>query len=206
VAAHPIPQVLRNINAFTLGAKSVNPDAVVHVVWTNKWYDPATEAEAAKGLIDLGADVLTMHQDSPLTVVQTAEKHGIYSVGYHADLHNFAPKGWLTGAMWDWGDLYLKIGRSVAKGTWKTEQYRAGMESGVVKIAPFGPAVPFEVQKEALDLQKQIAGGSFVVFQGPVSDRDGNERLKVGIKPDFDWMEKMDWFVAGVQGSIPKKN
>lgn len=205
VAAHPIPQVLRNINAFTLGARSVNPKAVVHVVWTNNWYDPATEAEAAKGLIDLGVDVLTMHQDSPITVVQTAEKHGIFSVGYHADLHKFAPKGWLTGAMWDWGELYLQIGRSVRGGSWKTEQHRAGMESGAVKTAPFGTAVPFEVQKEALDLQKKIKDGTFVVFQGPVTDRDGTEQLASGVNPDFDWMEKMDWFVAGVEGAIPKK-
>src|SRR5260221_636230 len=136
VAAHPIPQVLRNINAFALGARSVNPNATVTVVWTNNWYDPPTEAEAANSLIDLGADVLTMHQDSPITVVQTAEKRGVYSIGYHADLHQFAPKGWLTGAMWDWGPLYLQIARSVKAGTWKSDQYRAGMESGAVKIAP----------------------------------------------------------------------
>lgn len=205
VAAHPIPQVLRNINAFTLGARSVNPKATVHVVWTNNWYDPATEAEAANSLIDLGSDVLTMHQDSPLTVVQTAERRGVYSVGYHADLHQFAPKGWLTGAMWDWGQLYLDIARSVKDGKWKSSQYRAGMEGGAVKVSPFGPAVPFDVQKEALDLKDKVEKGTFVVFQGPVKDRDGKERLAAGQKPDFDWMEKMDWFVAGVEGTIPKK-
>jgi basic membrane protein A len=205
VAAHPIPQVLRNINAFTLGVRSVNPNAVVHVVWTNSWYDPATEAEAAKGLIDLGADVLTMHQDSPITVVQTAERNGVYAVGYHADLHQFAPKKWLTGAMWDWGELYANIAQSVKDGTWKTGQYRAGMEGGSVKLAPFGPAVPSEVQKEALAVEEKIKKGEFVVFQGPLKDRDGEERIAAGQKPDFEWMEKMDWFVEGVQGSIPKK-
>jgi len=202
VAAHPIPQVVRNINAFTSGARSVNPKVTVHVVWTNNWYDPPTEAEAANSLIDLGADVLTMHQDSPLTVVQTAEKRGVYSIGYHADLHQFAPKGWLTGAMWDWGQLYLDIARSVKNGTWKSEQYRAGMESGAVKIASFGPAVPFDVQKQANDLRDKIVKGDFVVFGGPVKDRDGKERLVAGQKPDFDWMEKMNWFVPGVEGSI----
>lgn len=205
VAAHPIPQVLRNINAFALGARSVNPKVVVHVVWTNNWYDPATEAEAAKGLIALGADVLTQHQDSPITVVQTAESHGIYSVGYHADLHQFAPKGWLTGAMWDWGELYVRIARSVKDGTWKTDMSRAGMEGGSVKLSPFGPAVPFEVQKETLALTEQIKKGEFVVFQGPQKDRDGKERLAAGQKPDFEWMEKMDWFIEGVEGAIPKK-
>jgi basic membrane protein A len=205
VAAHPIPQVLRNINAFALGARSVNPKATTTVVWTNNWSDPPTEAEAANSLVDLGADVLTMHQDSPITVVQTAEKRGVYSVGYHADLHEFAPKGWLTGAMWDWGELYLKIARSVKAGTWKSEQYRAGMESGAVKIAAFGPAVPFEVQKEALAIKDKIEKGTFVVFQGPIKDRDGKGRMAAGQKPDFDWMEKMDWFVPGVVGSIPSK-
>ncbi len=205
VAAHPIPQVLRNINAFTLGARSVNPKATVNVVWTNNWYDPPTEAEAAKGLIKLGADVLTMHQDSPLTVVQTAESAGVFSVGYHADLHQFAPKGWLTGAMWDWGELYVRIAQSVKDGTWKTEQYRAGMDGGAVKIAPFGPAVPAEVQKEIRAMEEKIVKREFVPFQGPVKDRDGKERLARGQQPDFEWMEKMDWFVEGVVGTITKK-
>lgn len=205
VAAHPIPQVLRNINAFALGARSVNPRAAVHVVWTNNWYDPATEAEATKGLIDLGADVLTMHQDSPITVVQTAESRGVFSVGYHADLHQFAPKGWLTGAMWDWGPLYLEIARSVKNKSWQSGQYRAGMAGGAVKIAPFGPAVPFPVQKEALEVKALIEQGKLVVFQGPLTDRDGRERLARGVSPDFEWMEKMDWFVPGVQGAVPAK-
>lgn len=206
VAAHPIPQVLRNINAFTLGARSVNPRVVVHVVWTNNWYDPPIEAEAARSLIDQGADVLTMHQDSPITVVQTAESRGVYSVGYHADLEKFAPKGWLTGAMWDWGTLYLEIARSVRSGSWKTGQYRAGMESGAVRVAPFGSSVPFDVQKEAQALQAKIVSGEFVVFQGPIVDREGTQRLAVGAKPNFEWMEKMDWFVPGVEGSLPTSN
>jgi basic membrane protein A len=205
VAAHPIPQVLWNINAFTLGARSVNPSASVNVVWTNSWYDPATEAEAANGLIDLGADVLAMHQDSPITVVQTAESRGVYSIGYHADLHQFAPKGWLTGAMWDWGGLYEKIAQSVKDGNWKPEIYRAGMESGNVKLSSFGSAVPFEIQKEVLALRQRIEKGDYVVFQGPLKDREGRERLAAGQKPEREWMDNMDWFVEGVQGAIPTK-
>ena len=205
VAAHPIPQVLRNINAFALGARSANPEVTVSVVWTNNWYDPAKEAEAANGLIDQGADVLSMHQDSPLTVVQTAEKRGVYSVGYHADISKFAPKGWLTGARWEWGDLYTRIAKSVKDGTWKTDQYRAGMDDGAVTVSEFGAAVPEDVRKEALALKEKIAKKEFVVFQGPLMDRDGKERISDGQKPDFDWMEKMDWFVEGVQGSIATK-
>lgn len=205
VAAHPIPQVLRNINAFTLGARASNPDVKVNVVWTNSWYDPATEAEAAKGLIESGADVLTMHQDSPLTVVQTAEANGVFSVGYHADLNQFAPNGWLTGAEWDWGKLYTEITESASAGSWKTEQLRSGMDGGSVRLARFGTAVAPQTQVAAKEIVKKIVAGEYVVFQGPLKDRDGKERIAAGEKPDFNWMEKMDWFVEGVEGSIPKK-
>lgn len=205
VAAHPIPQVLRNINAFTMGARSVNATAEVSVVWTNNWYDPAIEAEAAQSLIDLGADVLTMHQDSPITVVQTAEKAGVYSVGYHANLEKFAPKGWLTGAAWDWGKIYFEIANSVKSGTWETGQFRAGISSGLVEVAPFGSGVPFDVREEALEVQDRIASGELVVFAGPVFDRDGVQRIQEGQVPDFEWMEKMDWFVEGVVGSLSEQ-
>ncbi len=204
VAAHPIPQVLRNINAFALGARAANPKATVSVVWTNNWYDPAKEAEATNGLIDQGADVVSMHQDSPITVVQTAEKRGVYTVGYHADVSQFAPKGWLTGARWNWGPLYTQIAKSVQDGSWKTSQYRAGMDGGAVTVSSFGKAVPEDVRKEALALKDKIVAKEFVVFQGPLKDRDGIERMAAGKMPDFDWMEKMNWFVEGVQGTIAK--
>jgi basic membrane lipoprotein Med (substrate-binding protein (PBP1-ABC) superfamily) len=143
-----------------------------------------------------------MHQDSPMTVVQTAESRGVYSAGYHADLAQFAPKGWLTGARWDWGDLYTKIAKSVKDGTWKSDQSRSGMDGGSVTISSFGPAVTEDVRKEALALKDAIAKKEFVVFAGPLKDRDGIELIAKGQNTDFDWMEKMDWFVEGVQGSI----
>ncbi len=205
IAAHPVPQVLQNINAFALGARSVNPKAKVRVVWTNKWSDAATEAEAARGLIDTGADVLAMHLDSPLTVVQTAEKHGIYSVGYHADVHKFAPKGWLTGTMWDWGPLYVKIANEVNNQTWKPGNYRYAMDSGYVKLSPFGTAVPKAVQNEALSLKKRIEQGQYAVFQGPLKDRDGKPLLSEGQKPDLKFVESMNWLAPGVEGTLPKK-
>jgi basic membrane protein A and related proteins len=205
VAAFPIPQVLRNINAFTLGVRSVNPKAKVHVVWTSNWYDPATEAQATTSLVNDGADVITMHQDSPLTVVQTAEKLGVMSVGYHADLHTFAPKGWITGAKWDWGKLYLTIAQSVIDGTWKTSQIRTGMASGDVALSEFGKNVPFAVQEEVKKAQAKIENGEYVVFQGPLTDRDGNLKIKKGQEVTFDVMESMNYFVDGVVGSIPEK-
>jgi basic membrane protein A len=205
IAAHPVPSVLQDINAFTLGARSVNPKAKVHVIWTNTWSDPATEAEATKGLIDSGVDVVAMHIDSPVTVVQTAEKNGIMSVGYHADLSKFAPKGWLTGQMWDWGPLYVKIAQSVRNGTWKPGNFTYGMNDGITKLAPFGKSVPAKVQQEAQALAKQIEKGTFTVFQGPLKDRDGKERVAAGKLPSTKLLDEMDWFVPGVEGTLPKK-
>jgi basic membrane protein A and related proteins len=205
VAAHPVPQVLQNINAFTLGVRSVNPKAKVHVIWTNSWSDAPTEAEASKGLIESGVDVLTMHLDSPITVVQTAEKYGIMSVGYHADLKKFAPKGWLTGEMWNWGPLYVKIAESVRNGTWKSANDRYGMKEGYAKLSSFGPSVPAKVQAEALATKRKIENGDYLVFQGPLKDRDGKELLAAGKRPDSNLIENMNWLVVGVEGPLPKK-
>jgi basic membrane protein A len=204
VAAFPIPQVLRNINAFTLGARSVNPKVKVHVIWTSYWYDPPVEAQATQKLISAGADVVSMHQDSPLTVVQTAEKAGIMSVGYHADLHQFAPNGWITGARWNWGKLYFDIAKSVKDGTWKTSQIREGIASGYVALSDFGRNVPEPLKQEVLEAEKKMVNGELSVFQAPLKDRDGNIKLKVGDKVTFEWMESMNYFVEGVVGSIPK--
>lgn len=204
VAAHPIPQVLLNINAFTLGARSVNNKVKVHVIWTNKWSDAPTEAEAAKSLIDAGADVLTMHLDSPLTVVQTAEKYGVYVCGYHADVHKFAPKGWLTGAMWNWGPLYENIANSVIDHKWKPGNYRYSMKDGCAKLSPFGNAVPKAVQQEALTMKDRIASGQYVVFQGPLKTREGKEILAAGQMPTVDMLETMNFFVSGIEGTLPK--
>ncbi|MBY0357059.1 MAG: BMP family ABC transporter substrate-binding protein [Candidatus Obscuribacterales bacterium] len=205
IAAHPVPQVLQNINAFALGARSVNPKVKVKVVWTNKWSDATIEAEAAKGLIESGADVLTLHLDSPITVVQTAEKNGVYAVGYHADVSKFAPKGWLTGAMWNWGPLYVQTVKSIQDKTWKPGNYRYPMKDGFVKLAPFGSSVTKKVQDEALSVKKKIESGEFVIFAGPLKDRDGKELLKAGQKADFNFLESMSWFVPGVEGTLPKK-
>jgi len=202
VAAHPIPPVHWSINAFTLGARSVNPHATVTVIYTNTWSDPAIEAEAAVTLIGLGADVLTMHQDSPKTVVQTAESRGVYSVGMHADAHEFAPRGWLTGAIWDWGPFYVDVVRSVKDKTWRPNDRHLGMKDGCVRLAAFGDAVPSDVRREAEQLVTRITAGDQIVFAGPIIDRQGNERLAQGRKPDAQWMGTMDWFVEGVEGPV----
>ena len=129
VAAYPLPELIRGINAFTLGAQAVNPEAQVRVVWTKSWYDPATEKEAAKSLLDVGADVIAQHVDSPAPQEAAAEK-GVYSIGYNSDMATFAPKAHLTAALWKWGNLYTEIVTQVQKGTWESEDIWAGLDHG----------------------------------------------------------------------------
>lgn len=204
VAAHPVPPLLQSINAFTLGVKSVNPKAKVQVVWTNKWVDPAVEAEAAKGLMDTGIDVLAFDQSAPTTIVKTAESHKTYVVGCYTDDRAFAPKCWLTGVSFNWGPFYAKTASSVLDGSWKNGIRICDMSGQDVKLSSFGPAVPEAVRKEVLAAKQKIESGSVIVFSGPLKDREGKERLASGIKPDIKWVAGMNFFVAGVEGSLPK--
>ena len=204
VAAHPIPEVIRGINAFTLGVRAVNPNAQVHVIWTNTWYDPATEKEAALSLLGLGCDVLTQHQDSPATL-QAAQEKGVYAIGYNTDMSKFAPKAYLTSPIWTWGPFYVKTAEQVLNGTWKTEQYWGGLKDKVVGLAPMSKLVPQSVQRLVLQIKKDIINGDFKVFEGPIYDQNGKLRVKDGeVLPDSDLLS-MNWFVQGVVGNIPKQ-
>ena len=200
VAAFPIPEVIRGINAYALGAQAVNPDAQVRVVWTKTWYDPATEKEAAKSLLDVGADVIAQHQDSPSPQEAAAEK-GVYSVGYNSDMSTFAPKAHLTAPIWNWGPYYVKIIEQVQKGTWKSGSAWPGLEYGIVDLAPFGPMVPKAVQEKVLAIKEAIKSGKFKVFSGPIKDQQGKLRVADGASmPDKDLLG-MTWFVQGVIGT-----
>jgi basic membrane protein A len=204
VAAHPIPEVIRGIDAFTLGVRAVNPKAKVHVIWTNTWYDPATEKEAALSLLSLGCDVLTQHQDSPATL-QAAQEKGAYAIGYNTDMSKFAPKAYLTSPTWNWGPFYVKTAEQVLNGTWKTEQYWGGLKDNVVGLAPMSKLVPQSVQRLVLQIKKDIINGDFKVFEGPIYDQNGKLRVKDGeVLPDSDLLS-MNWFVQGVVGNIPKQ-
>lgn len=205
VAGRPIPPLLQTINAFALGARSVNPRVKVRVVWTNSWSDPPTEAEATKALIDSGADVLASNIDTSLVVAKNAESRNIFSVGTHADVHQHVPKGWLTGECKNWGPLYVHIAKSVKNHTWKASSALYGMKDGYTKLASFGSVVPKPIQQEALILEQRLKQGKLNIFKGPLKDREGRERLKLGQTPDIKWLANMDWFVAGVEGSLPKK-
>jgi basic membrane protein A len=194
VAAFPIPEVLRGINAFTRGVREVNPDAQVQVVWTSTWFDPPTEGDAAQALLDAGADVIAMHQDSPAPG-QAAEAAGAKWVGYNTDMTEFAPTAWLTAAVWDWGPFYLSTAEQVMNGSWPSgEVYYGHMSDGMVDIAPFGPSVSQETQDLINERKQQIIDGTFQVLPDPIVDQSGAERPLGDIF-------SMDYFVEGVIGS-----
>ena len=208
IAAKPIPQVLRNINAFLLGARVLRPDATVQVVFTGDWSMPVKEAEAASSLINQGIDVLTCHVDSPKVILETAERRGIYVCGYHANGIKLAPKGYLTGAEWNWAKVYsdyadqVKAGKSLAKGT-IPHLVRGGLKEGFVKCSDYGPAVAAATKTAAEAAKARFLDGSMVLFKGPLKDNAGKEILPEGkeFKQQDIALESMGWLVEGVIGS-----
>ncbi len=204
VAAHPIPEVVRGINAFTLGVRAVNPQATVRVVWSNTWYDPAQEKEAAESLLNAGADVIAQHQDSP-AAVQAAAAAGKYAVGYNSDMSRFGPRAFLTAPVWNWGPMYQTIAKQVEAGTFQGEDLWWGMDRGVVDIAPLGPMVPARVRRLVMAKKRAIIAGAFNEFAGPIIDQRGTLRIpKGGAVTDADQLS-MNWFVKGVVGTVPVK-
>ena len=207
VYAFPIPQTLANINAFTLGAQSVDPDIEVIAVSTGSWCDPGTQAQAAQSLIDQGADVLTQHQDCTKTIIEAAEAAGVYSVGYHFDASELAPEGWLTGSEWNWGPLYVDIVQTIVDGDFVDSDYngdfRVGLQTGENPFvqSSYGPSVSEETIA-LIDAKREefVNGGS--PFAGPVTDQDGNIVYAEGEQPTYDEVETMEFFVAGVIGKI----
>ena len=211
VAAKPIPQVLLNINAFTLGARSVNPKATTQVIFTGDWAEPVKEAQAANSMADQGVDVLTCHVDSPKIVIETAEKRGIFSSGYHASQAKLAPKGYLTGAEWDWANIYtqyindIKAGKTLMNGG-IPHLIRGGFKEGFIKMSPYGPAVSEKAKKEADAVKAKFMDGTMVIYKGPIKDNTGKVMVPAGkslLQTDIA-LEKMDWLVEGVIGKVSK--
>ncbi len=209
VAAKPIPQLLRNVNSFTLGARSVNPDATTQVIFTGDWSVPVKEAEATNSMADQGIEVITCHVDSPKVVMETAERRGMFSSGYHADQSPLAPEGYLTGAEWDWSSIYTAIGQDVVAG--KTLMngdiphiLRGGLADNFCKLSPYGPAVTDEAKAAADAALAAIKSGELVIYDGPLMTNTGTEVLGASgqLKIDDVELEKMDYFVEGVLGSI----
>ncbi|MGD8595351.1 MAG: BMP family ABC transporter substrate-binding protein [Gammaproteobacteria bacterium] len=203
IAAIPIPQVLRNINNFTMAARSVNPNITTTVVFTGGWANPVKEAEAANSMVDQGIDVLTCHVDSPKVVVETAEKRGAYSCGYHANQMTLAPKGFLTGAEWNWSKVYTDYAEMIKSGKTIPNLVRGGFKEGIVKSSPYGAAVTDEAKKHADEVRDKFKDGSMVVYKGPIKDNTGKIVIPEGkeySQTDI-WLESMDWMVEGVIGT-----
>ena len=210
VAAFPIPATFNNVNAFTLGARSVNPSVTTTVTFTGAWCAPVAQAVAARALLLLGVDVLTQHQDCTRTVLEAAEAAGVYSVGYHYDGSEVAPRGWLAGSVWAWGDLFVDMVRTVEAGRFAQSVYgtdfrgsaRTGDNPAV--LTELSPAVPAAAAGLIEAAERRFrAGGS--PFAGPVLDRDGRERIAAGTAPSEPEIDRMNWFVQGVVGDIPTK-
>ena len=206
VAAFPIPEVIRGINAFTLGVREANPAATVQIVWTNTWFDPGKERQAAEALLDGGADVIAQHQDTA-GPQQAAEDRGKFSVGYNADMAPLAPKAVLTGPVWNWGVYYTDIVSQVRAGTWESGQYWGSWQDGVVGLAPIADFVPKEVRSTAETAIASFESGEstiYTIFTGPLLDQDGEERVADGIAMTDEELLGMSWFVEGVVGEVPE--
>ena len=209
VAAKPIPQVLRNINSFTLGARSVNPEATTQVVFTGNWAEPIKEAEATNSMADQGIDVITCHVDSPKVVIETAEKRGIFSAGYHANQVALAPKGYLTGAEWDWTNIYSRLVEDVRSNKTLADGgiphlLRGGLKDGFCKISDYGPAVSSEAKAAADAAKAKFMDGSMVIYKGELKDNQGNVVMAAGeeLKQQDPKLETMNYLVEGVIGSV----
>ncbi|NKF24248.1 BMP family ABC transporter substrate-binding protein [Solimonas marina] len=203
VASFPIPEVIRNVDAFTLGAQSVNPKIKTKVIWVNTWYDPGKERQAAETLIAQGADALCQNTDSPATA-QVAEQKGVYACGWDSDMKKFAPKAQLAASVVDWGPFYIKTAKDVMAGTWKSGDTQWGVAEGMVKVESLLPTIPATTRK-AFDAKEQaLHDGSFQVFQGPIKDQSGAVKVTAGSALDETQLRSLNWYVDGVDGALPK--
>lgn len=201
VAAFPIPEVIRATNAFALGVRSVNPNAVVKVTWTNTWYDPAKEKEAAISLLDQGVDVIGQYQDTT-AAQQAAEERGAFSIGSDLDMSASAPKANMTSAVWNWGPYYVEAVQSVIDGKFKSENYWGGIDTGIVDIAPLTKNAPEGAQAKVDEAKAKMVDKSWDVFTGPIKDQTGAVKVAEGQKMTDKELLSFDWLVEGVEGQI----
>jgi basic membrane protein A and related proteins len=197
-----IPQIIDSINAFHLGARSVNPNVTTYAVFNGTWSDPAKEATATNALADQGVDVVTGIVDSPISFVETAEKRGIMSIGYHsASVAKFAPKGWISGIDFQFGTYFAKCAQSAIAGNWAAENYMGDVNSGMVRLAPFGQNVPDSTKTRTEAVLQSFKDGTLKSpFVGPVYDQKGTLRIKPGEIPDWNFVNTVNWFAQGIVG------
>jgi len=203
VSPFPIPEMVRSINAFALGVRSVRPEAKVHVIWTNSWYDPGKEREAAEALIAQGADVVAQHTDSAAPM-QVAEEKGVWGVGQASDMSRFGPHAQLTSFMEIWSGYYIDRVQKVLDGTWTPTDTWRGFDTGMVALAPFNPRTPPAVVAEAQKAEAAIRDGSLKIFTGPIKDQTGKVRVAAGQTLSDEDLLRMNWLAEGVVGRLPK--
>jgi simple sugar transport system substrate-binding protein len=194
---------LRNINAFALGARSVKPEITTHVIFTGDWVLPVKEAESVNTLADQDIDVVTCHVDSPKVVIETAERRGIFSSGYHCNQAVLAPNGYLTGAEWNWEKVYADYVSMIREGKTWSHNNRGGLQQGMVRNSPYGKAVTEAARANADEVTKKLTDGSFKIFSGPIKTNDGKEVIAASKSYGSDdlWLDSMDWMAEGVIGS-----
>jgi simple sugar transport system substrate-binding protein len=205
VAAFPIPEVLQGINAFTLGARSVNPKVQVRVVWVNTWFDPGKERDAANALIGQGADVLTHHTDST-AVVATAEEKGRMAVAYHSDMSKFGPKAQLAAVTHHWGAYYTQRTQAMLDGKWESGRVWMGMKDGAIKLEAINPSVPKEVADMVTARAEEITAGKFHPFTGPIKTNEGKDVIAKDAVMTDEQLGQMNFYVQGVVGKVPASN
>jgi len=200
VAPFPIPEVIREIDAFTLGAQSVHPGATVQVEWTNTWFDPAKERQAAQSLVSAGVDTLGDGQDSPATG-EVAKASDLPWSGYDSNQLSFAPDNWLTATNYNWGPYYVREVKAVMDGTWKSHFYYGSMKDGLIQLAPFGQSVSASTRQTIESKKAALIDGSFYEFAGPITKQDGSVGVPEGQRLSVKQLYELNWFVKGVIGN-----
>ena len=202
VGSIPIPEVIRNIDSFTLGAQSVNPKIKTKVVWVNEWFNPPKETEGAQSLIDGGADVLLQNTDSS-AVLQTAEKNGKYAFGWDSDMTHYGPKAHLASAVNIWGPYYIKAAKDAIAGTWTTGHTWWGVKEGAIDLVSISDKVPADLKAKVDKVKAGLKDGSFSIWKGPIADNGGKEVLKKDVVADDAFLGGIKFFVKGVEGQVP---
>ena len=202
VASFPIPEVVRGIDAFVLGARTINPDFKIKVVWVNSWFDPGREADAAKALIDQGADIISQHTDSPAPL-QIAAERGVFAFGQASDMHRFAPDRQLTAIVDNWSDYYISRAKAVMDGTWKSQDVWGGFDINMVNMSDY-KNMPDDVKGMAADTAAKIKSGEIHPFQGPIKKQDGTEVIGAGERLSDEVLLGLNYYVEGVEGDLPQ--
>jgi len=203
IASFPIPEVVRGINAFTRGMRSVRPDATVKVIWLNSWFDPGKEREATEVLVTQGADVINQFTDSGAPT-RVAQDRDVYSISVGSDRSRHGADAHLTSIVYQWGNFYTQIAREVLEGTWTSRNVWGGLAQGMIGLAPLNESVPDDVAALIDQRRSAIIAGDLHPFQGPVQDQSGEVRVPEGESMTDDALLRMNWYIEGVQGSLPK--